>query len=416
MENCHLSKDALYQGLIAEMEKIETIDCHEHLNSEHKRVGMDVDVFTLFSHYTQGDLRTAGMSEADCNMLQNGRVPLEYRWRKFQPYWDMIRWSSYSKAALIAAKKFYGADDINENNYLDISQAIKDANKPGLYRHVLKEACNLKVSLLQCEYPDVDTELFMPVVHMPFFNNTCTWNTLSRPVFSRETLVNTLDDYLGAAWKYICEVKSKGAAALKMMVRPNFEPDRAKALDAFEMLKKGSLSVLPDANPLTDYIHDCLIAFAEEQKLVIAVHTGYWGDFRKLDPLHIIPLLQRHPNTRFDVYHLGYPWAREALMLGKGNPNVWLDMCWTHIISQRFAQDALDEAMDLVPVNKLLAFGGDYGKPVEKVYGHLVMAREDVAAVLARRVRAGRLSETQAVGIARKWFLENPAELYGIQI
>ena len=71
-----------------------------------------------------------------------------------------------------------------------------------------------------------------------------------------------------------------------------------------------------------------------------------------------------------------------------------------------------DEWLDLVPINKIIAFGGDYCKPVEKVYGHLVMAREDIARVLAARVAEGLMTETQAVAIAHKWFFENPSELY----
>jgi hypothetical protein len=74
----------------------------------------------------------------------------------------------------------------------------------------------------------------------------------------------------------------------------------------------------------------------------------------------------------------------------------------------------LDEAIDLVPMNKILVFGGDYGTPVEKVYGHLVMAREDLAEVLARRVDAGQMSESRA--LARKWFWDNAVELYQVEL
>jgi uncharacterized protein len=164
---------------------------------------------------------------------------------------------------------------------------------------------------------------------------------------------------------------------------------------------------------MRDYVVDETIAFATEQDMVIAVHTGYWGDFRSL---HLIPTLQRHPNARFDVYHLGYPWVRETLMLCKGFDNVWLNLCWTHIISQKFATEALDEAIDLLPTNKLMAFGGDYVLPVEKVYGHLTMAREDIAKVLARRVGERQMTEDQALDLAKKWFWDNPKELYRLNV
>ncbi len=103
-------------------------------------------------------------------------------------------------------------------------------------------------------------------------------------------------------------------------------------------------------------------------------------------------------------------------MLGKGFSNVWLNLCWTHIISQRFVVAALDEAIDLIPMNKLLAFGGDYGLPVEKVYGHLTMAREDIAQVLARRIAARQMTESQALELSRKWFWDNPRALYRLEV
>jgi predicted TIM-barrel fold metal-dependent hydrolase len=201
-----------------------------------------------------------------------------------------------------------------------------------------------------------------------------------------------------------------------MVSYPFQAPDREKALEAFRFLKAQPDRRLPDNNPLRDYLTNYAITLAAKEDLVVAVHTGYWGDFREMDPLHMIPLLQRHPETRFDIYHLGYPWVRPALMLGKNFPNVWTNFCWTHIISQRFARTALEEAMDLIPTNKILIFGGDYDKPVEKVYGHLVMARENIAAVLGKKLVQGLLTESEAEEILQQWFWDNPRDLYRLDL
>jgi len=402
----------LESSLIEAMEKFEIIDAHEHLPPEQSRTETPVDVFTLFSHYTRGDLAVAGMSEAQYESLFNQDMPLERRWETFRPYWEQIRWGSYAKAALLAAKKFYGFGDINEDTYRPLSEAMREANTPGIYERVLGNACNIKTALTQCGMTDLGSPLLTPV--MPMVYEMETWEDVSRPSFAPEATVRSLDDYVDALRSYIVRVQAEGAVGLKMKSNPYGEPNREEALGAFDRLSKGAS--LPEANPLRDYVVDQAIAFATERDMVIAVHTGYWGDFRELDPLHMIPLLQRHPETRFDIYHLGYPWVRESLMLGKGFPNVWLNFCWTHIISQHFAADALDEAVDLVPMNKIIAFGGDYGVPVEKIYGHLAMAREDIAAVLARRIRAGQMTEEQALELARKWFWDNPKELYKLHV
>ena len=304
------------QALVEAMLDWDIVDCHEHLGPEASRINTEVDVFTLFSHYTRGDLAVAGMEEARYNSLYNQDIPLERRWRIFQPYWEEIRYGSYAKAALLAAEKFYGVEDINENTYLPLSEAMKRANTPGLYERVLRDACGIKTCLTQCGSTELGgTPLLTPV--MPMIYETETWQALHRPPFSPSDCVESLDQFLDAMKRYVLRVKDQGAVGLKMMSNPFESPNREEAVSAFRSLKEGKTDRLPVPNPLRDAVVDETIAFAARQDLVVCVHTGYWGDFRTLDPLHMIPLLQRHPKTRFDIYHLGYPWMREAIMLGK---------------------------------------------------------------------------------------------------
>ena len=414
----------LEQTLVSALEQMEIIDAHEHLGPEADRLKAKVDVFTFFAHYTRGDLRVAGMSEGDYNATQNPDLALDYRWKLLAPYWERIRWASYARAALLAAQKFYGADDINEKTYVSISEKMAAANKPGLYQRVLKDACRIRTALAQCVSTDLGTPLLTPV--MPLSTELQTWDQVCRPAVTSWSgiprrmdptqEVHTLDDLISANRAYIESVKADGAVGLKMASNPYQSPSRGEALSCFDQLRKGEVQSLPWQNAMRDYVVDEMIRFAGQQDLVVAVHTGYWGDFRTLDPLHMIPILERHPKTRFDLYHLGYPWMRESLMLGKGFANVWLNFCWTHVISQRFAMDGLDEAIDLIPMNKIIAFGGDYHLPVEKVYGHLVMAREDIARVLARRIERKQMTEDQAIGLARKWLWDNPVDLYRLKV
>ena len=65
--------------------------------------------------------------------------------------------------------------------------------------------------------------------------------------------------------------------------------------------------------------------------------------------------------------------------------------------------NALSEWLDAVPATKIFAFGGDYIVP-EKIYGHLELARADVAEVLAAKVQRGRMTESEAMKVARLLF------------
>jgi hypothetical protein len=74
----------------------------------------------------------------------------------------------------------------------------------------------------------------------------------------------------------------------------------------------------------------------------------------------------------------------------------------------------LDERIDQVAADKIIAFGGDVRRPVEKVYGHLVLAKQVVATALGRRLEGGLCTADQALFLVRRWFLDNPRELYGL--
>ena len=76
------------------------------------------------------------------------------------------------------------------------------------------------------------------------------------------------------------------------------------------------------------------------------------------------------------------------------------------------AANAVDEWLDQIGTNKIIAFGGDVRWPVEKVYGHLTIAKEIVSTVLSRRIDRGLMTRRQAVSLATMWFHTNPQGLY----
>ena len=140
---------------------------------------------------------------------------------------------------------------------------------------------------------------------------------------------------------------------------------------------------------------------------------GNWGHIPDSDPLHLLPMIRAHRNTRFDLFHAGYPYGRELGVLGKHYPNVWLNMCWVYIITMAGARQILSEWIDLVPHYRLLGFGSDVNWP-EMIYGHLVMARSCIADVLAEKVERDFLSKTAALELARGLMHDSPMAFYGL--
>ena len=405
--------------LIHEMEQMYIIDCHEHLSSEEDRLKQPVDVFTLFAHYTRTDLVTAGMpADVYDSKLRDPEIPLDERWAMFKPFLQEIRFGSYARPAFVAAKEFFGCDDINDDTYRVISERIAQHNTPGLYHRVLRERCRIQTCMNQTVTQPREDGLLANVPWLSGLNAIGTHQELSAVCRQYKKRPRSLEGYVGLIRSAMTKWKEEdNALAFKLPFchrRP--DPSAKDAAKSFKkLLDKKKLS-LAEHDALESYLVDECMKIVRDLDSVMAVHTGMWGDFPGLDAKLFIPWIIRHPETKIDLYHLSMPSVRDCIVIGKNFPNVWLNLCWTHIISQKMTVSAMDEMLDIVPVNKVLGFGGDYALPVEKVLGHLMMAREDIAVVLGRRMDAGLMNRDEALGIIRKWLWDNPKELYRLDV
>ena len=174
-----------------------------------------------------------------------------------------------------------------------------------------------------------------------------------------------------------------------------------------------------EKKPFQDYMFGLIAEHCAEHGLPLQVHTGFfydpWRDVAQANPTNMTPFIMRHPRTRFILMHAGYPYGEELLAMAKNLPNVVLDMCWIYIISPSFAAEFLDHAIETVPRDKILGFGGDY-VVAEGSYGHAMLCREVVSRVLADKVVAGYWSEEEAVAFARAILRENVIKAFNLQI
>ncbi|MBM3705875.1 MAG: hypothetical protein FJW66_05050 [Actinobacteria bacterium] len=426
----------LKEKLLKEIDKIEIIDSHEHLDPENEAIKLKRDIFSFFSGYTQCDLISSGLSQEDLEKLFDQSVSIDERWKILKPFWERIKNTCFSQSLLITLREIYGFDDINSKNIFQLSDMLAENFRIGIYNDILVKKCNIRKVLTQCFRTDVDSnneKLLLPV--MPLWvgagSTTGRWEDFQNlgpmtkidaylPEWEyKDFSINALDDCLENQSSYYKRIKREGAIGVKFVPFPKFNleesPDEALAIRDFDDFKNHKFEKLPQPNNLYSYLLDRAISSAIENGLVISVHTGFWGDFRILSPLNIIPVLMRYPQGKFDLYHLGYPWIRESIMIAKGFQNAFLNFCWLHIISRKAAMDAMDEALETVPVNKIIAFGGDYNSlTVEKIYGHLKIAKDNIAEVLKKKIDKGELSYKACLEIPDKIFSTNIKQLYGL--
>jgi hypothetical protein len=115
--------------------------------------------------------------------------------------------------------------------------------------------------------------------------------------------------------------------------------------------------------------------------------------------------------TARDIY--GIDEINRGSIMCKMYKNVYIDMCWAHIVSPVASRNILSEWLEFLPYNKINGFGGDYCF-IDGVYGHQSIARRNIAEVLSEKARRGLFSVSKACEIGKAILYDNPAELFGI--
>jgi len=189
-----------------------------------------------------------------------------------------------------------------------------------------------------------------------------------------------------------------------------------KAKEAEKVFKQKSFSD-SDVILLQDYIVSYIVKRAVKYDLPVQIHTGYLhGNRGYLDrghPMKLMTLIRANPKTRFVLFHAGFPWTGDFMILGKCYPNVYLDLVWLPQLSRMAAVRTLHEILDCVPYNKI-CWGGDVGN-IDDAAGSLELGREVVATVLVERINNSWISEEIARDIARRIFRENAIDIYNLK-
>ncbi len=377
------------------------------------------------------------MPEQMLPRLRDPNRPLDARWNEFAPFWRHARTTGYGRALLLAARDLFNVDDINDSTYQRLSEEIAASNRSGWYEEVLKKRANIELSVLDVleefdptPMAEIDRRFFAPVLRVDDFLTPCNRSDLARLEARAGSAIHSLDDLLRAIDAALERAVAAGAVGIKVAtayVRSlKFEQVvKADAERVFNQLSRypivqDAITQLPpvswtEAKPLQDYLMHHVIRRAIEHYLPIQVHTGLQegnGNFlTHANPLNLVNLLIQYGEVRFDLFHAGYPYSSEVAVLGKNFPNVYVDLCWVHVISPWVARRVLHEWIETVPSNKILAFGGDYIF-VEGAYAHARMARDNVAAVLTEKVETGYLREAEAMELAHKLLRDNALQLF----
>ena len=425
-----MPKGKTYETLRADIEQIPVIDTHEHFTGPGSQEGHREPIKSITSGYVNSDLMSAGGDEVSAT-LQNGEISTEEKWPLFERLWRRTRHTAYARVTKLILKNEYGVDEISLETMKGLTGRLIDLRDKGEFDKRLDRygirCCLINVTVDWKKYLAGQAgihERMRMLIGGPELHAVRSFAGVQRIAGYVDRHVTSLDEYFAAMREFCSRMQQAGAVGIKdqsaySRILRYDGGTRAEAEGLFGVLMDDPRSVLgwPEAKPLDDCIFHELMRIARDLDLPVQIHTGHMAGIRndvtKTNAAHFRSVLELHRDVRFDLFHGNWPYAGDWLFLGKNYPNAALDCCWLHIIDSRYARRVLADALVTVPHSKVHGFGGDYGH-LEFACGHLVIARDNIAAALAEMVDDNWLGMDEARQVAADWLFNNPNEFFAL--
>jgi len=224
--------------------------------------------------------------------------------------------------------------------------------------------------------------------------------------------INTFDDYLAMLEILIDTLPGRHQVGLKNALAYDRAVDFDDVDEKLARRAFGQRHPDPDQRKaFGDVIVDRLCRLAGERNVPFQMHLGS-ALVRGSHPLNAAGLIERHPDTRFLLMHLAFPWSRELLGMAFVYRNIWLDLTWSALLSPTHFKQALHEAIEVLPDESRLMLGGDNWH-VEETYGAIGLMRRLIGEVLQEKVDSGYFRPHDARRLARKILSENATQFFG---
>jgi len=418
----------LKKDILEYMECIKIVDHHEHMwEVLFKDCPREIDLPFFFTRgYLESDLVSAGLPSNFSKVfsyLLEGKDRSEEAWSQLSPYLKRVKNTVYYQYLLIALRDLYGyeheefgddwrelSEKIRANNRKNPQWALSLLDKMGIRRVILDIADTGMPS-----EKIVKDERLVQVVRMDGF----IMGDMNVIRALRDEPIRSLDDYLDALDETFEKAVRKGAVGIKsgLAYQRIIEYREVPKYKAERIFTVGLSNVSSgERRVFQDFMMHEVCKRCAEHGLPFQIHTGIQaGNFNTIsnaNPTYLTNLIRKYREVKFDIFHGGYPYFREAGILAKYFPNAYVDGCWLTHISPSAYREALNEWLEIVPATKIFAWGGDHEIP-EHTYASLKLAKELVAEVLAFKVIDGRFSKKTAYWIAERIMGKNAEEVYG---
>jgi predicted TIM-barrel fold metal-dependent hydrolase len=414
----------VYGRIKAGLDAVRAIDTHDHLrpfgelpNKDATDHGSQMTLHSIFAgSYFGGIHRLTPWPEGK---------PFDDWWSKARGDFDLARATSSYRYLLPAFRDLYGVDfdaitddqarDLNERivaNYKDdtwlVDVVTKRANielmliDPYWARMQFGRAYKFSVPLLNV------TQIISGTHRDAFVDADSPWLFAER----KKMPLASLADYLAVVDAIFAEAVAADAVCLKstQAYQRTLRYEQVPEERAAAIFGKPTAALKPEEKKdFEDFMFWKILKLSAKHDLPFQIHTGH-GRLQGSSPMMLLDAIEANPETRFILFHGGFPWVNETAAIAMRHRNVWVDSVWLPTLSYTMAKTGYQVWLETMRSDRIL-WGADTVQ-AEGIYAATEFTRQCLAEALAEKVERGELREDHAAQIGRQILRENALKLF----
>ena len=420
-----VGKTDLYQRIKRNLDAVRAIDTHDHLRAFRKmpdRVdtlnGRGMNLYSIWAHSYLTRTTKITPWPADRSF--------DTWWQQARDDFDDARATSFYRYLLPAFHDLYGVDfeTITDTQAAELNHKVFEnyQNDKWLLEVITKRA-NIELMFIDPYWNRLqfarDYRFAVPVLNVTTLIGAShperTPSKRDSPYVYAERKkmpTDTFADFLAVIERLFADALAADAICLKSTqayIRTlDYKPvGMAVAETAYGKSPKETSE--KEQRQFEDFMFWHLCRLSAKYELPFQIHTGD-ARVQGSNPMLLVDLIAANPQTKFILFHGGYPWVGETGAIAMKHKNVWIDSCWLPTLSYTMAKRAYQEWLDAVPSDRIM-WGADT-VDAEGIYGATEFTRQCLAEALAEKVQRGELREEDANRIGRQIMRENALKLF----
>ncbi|MEW6751334.1 MAG: hypothetical protein AB1505_10205 [Candidatus Latescibacterota bacterium] len=437
------------QEIYAALLEVPALDAHTHLVGG--RLGARGLHDVLLYHMATSELYAAGCPSGErltqypgWPSAQEARARLE----EALPYLPLVRNTAISYGIRLILHDLYGvAGPVTPGNWQTVDAAIRErADDRAWQREILRRA-----NLGRCctewvrRQDGADDEVLQYSLEWAFFTR-CQWGEWDTALYELERAwgeeprpstpigpgrrppaerrIRSVDDVHQAVAWYVGHIPAGQVLSTATHLSTDIDYRAVTPEELEGALARRACAGPAERDTYASYVHEAFLAELEGRlagKVVFQFslgaeplphETGSRLSQRTL--VQVGEMVSRHPRLRFQCFLASRHAGQALCSLCRELPNLSLAGYWWHTFYPGSIRQAIEERLDMLPLNRQVGFFSD-AYCLEWVYGKSLLVRRALAEVLADKVDQGQYDRDLALDIARQVLYETPQSLLGME-